>query len=167
VCYPYQSSPSAQIMMPPPPKRAEITLETQIESVDLAEDIALRVAAAAGFSEDECHRIGMSVREAVINAHNYGNHGEKEKKIRLIIELDAEKLTLRVQDQGSGFDPTSVPDPCQEENLLRTSGRGLFLMKAFMDEMEIQRTPQGGTDLVMSKRLPRTGQPAKSPYDHN
>jgi serine/threonine-protein kinase RsbW len=150
-----------------PPKRADITLETQIESVDLAEDIALRVAAAAGFPEEECHKIGMSVREAVINAHNYGNQGEKEKKIRLIIELDAEKLTLRVQDQGEGFDPASVPDPCQEENLLRTSGRGLFLMKAFMDEMELQRTPQGGTDLVMSKRLPGTGHPVKSPSERN
>jgi serine/threonine-protein kinase RsbW len=153
--------------MSSPPKRAEITLETQIESVDLAEDIALRVAAAAGFSEDDCHRIGMSVREAVINAHNYGNQGQKEKKIRLIIELDPEKLTLRVQDQGSGFDPASVPNPCQEENLLRTSGRGLFLMKAFMDEMEIHRTPQGGTDLVMSKRLPSAGQPVKSPFERN
>jgi serine/threonine-protein kinase RsbW len=153
--------------MATPIKRAEITLETQIESVDLAEDIALRIAAAAGFSEEDCHKIGMSVREAVINAHNYGNQGSRSKKIRLIIELAPDKLVLRVQDQGEGFDPASVPDPCQEENLLRTSGRGLFLMKAFMDEMEVQRTPQGGTDLVMVKRLPSTTQAEESHANRN
>jgi serine/threonine-protein kinase RsbW len=142
--------------MTPPAKRAEITLETQIESVDLAEEIATRIAASAGFVEEDQHKIGMSVREAVINAHNYGNQGLPEKRIQLIIELEPEKLVLHVVDEGKGFDPNSVPDPLQEENLLRTSGRGLFLMRAFMDEFAIQKAPHGGTELVMAKRLPRT-----------
>src|ERR1700683_2746193 len=103
--------------MTPPAKRAEITLETQIESVDLAEEIATRIAASAGFVEEDQHKIGMSVREAVINAHNYGNQGLPEKRIQLIIELEPEKLVLHVVDEGKGFDPNSVPDPLQEENL--------------------------------------------------
>jgi serine/threonine-protein kinase RsbW len=140
--------------MTAPIKRAEITLETKLESVDLAEEIAIRIAEDAGFDEENRHKIGMSVREAVINAHKYGNQATREKKIRLIVELEPEKLVVHVVDEGQGFDPASVPDPLQEENLLRTSGRGLFLMRAFMDEFVVQRAPEGGTELVMAKRLP-------------
>src|SRR5205807_9145293 len=73
-------------------KHLEITLETQVESVNLAEEMCLRVAEAAGFGEDDCYRIGMSVREGVINAFHYGNQERPEKKIYLAVDITSEKL---------------------------------------------------------------------------
>jgi serine/threonine-protein kinase RsbW len=135
-------------------QRIEVTLETQLDSVDLAESIVMRVAESVGFGEEEIHKIGMSVREGVINAYNYGNQQDHRKKILMTVELAGEKMTVRVLDQGKGFDVSRVPDPLDEENLLRTSGRGLFLMRAFMDEFEVRRGPGGGAELVMVKNFP-------------
>jgi serine/threonine-protein kinase RsbW len=136
-------------------QRLEITLDTLIESVDLAEGIAKRVAEAAGFGEEDIHKLAMAVREGAINAFTYGNCQDPQKKITLVIEFEPEKLVIHIMDQGTGFEMTEIPDPLAEENLLRTSGRGLFLMRAFTDEFTVQRAPGGGTDLVMAKMLPQ------------
>lgn len=137
-------------------QRVEIALETRLESVDLAETIVMRVAGAAGFGEEETHKIGMAVREGMINAYNYGNQQDPRKKIFLTLELEPEKMIIHLLDQGKGFELGAVPDPLAEENLLRTSGRGLFLMRAFMDEFSVGHGPGGGTELVMAKNLPHT-----------
>src|SRR5271168_3382949 len=136
------------------PKHLEITLETQVESVNLAEEMCLRVAEAAGFGEDDCYRIGMSVREGVINAFHYGNQERPEKKIHLAVDLTGDKMIIHVLDEGSGFRLADVPDPLAEENLLSTSGRGIFLMRSFMDEFDVVPGRTGGAEIVMSKRLP-------------
>jgi serine/threonine-protein kinase RsbW len=138
-------------------KHLEVTLETQVESVNLAEEMCLRVAEAAGFGEDDCYRIGMSVREGVINAFHYGNEERPEKKIHLALDLTPEKMIIHVLDEGKGFDLGSVPDPVAEENLLSTSGRGIFLMRAFMDEFKVVPGRTGGAEIIMSKRLPSAG----------
>ena len=135
-------------------QRIEVTLETLLDSVDLAEDIALRVAAEVGFGDEDCHKIGMSVREAVINAYSYGNRKERGRKIGLTLELEERKLVVHVLDEGKNFRLADVPDPLAEENLLRTSWRGIFLMRAFMDEFDIQCGPNDGTELIMSKKFP-------------
>lgn len=138
--------------MPADIKRIEVTLETLLDSVSLAEDISLRIAESAGFDEDDQHKIGMSVREGVINAYRYGNRTQRNKKIFLTFELAPDKLVIHVLDQGSGFDLADVADPLAEENLLKTSGRGIFLMRAFMDEFTVVRGRQGGAEVVMAKR---------------
>ena len=135
-------------------KHLEITLETQVESVNLAEEMCLRVAEAAGFGEDDCYRIGMSVRKGVINAFHYGNQERPEKKIYLALDITSEKLIIHVLDEGTGFMLADVPDPLAEENLLSTSGRGIFLMRAFMDEFDVITGRTGGAEIVMSKKLP-------------
>src|SRR5207237_9000539 len=89
-------------------KHVEITLETQVESVNLAEEMCLRVAEAAGFGEDDCYRIGMSVREGVINAFHYGNQERPEKKIYLAVDITSEKLIIHVLDEGTGLDRKST-----------------------------------------------------------
>ena len=136
-------------------KHLEVTLETQVESVNLAEEMCLRVAEAAGFGEDDCYRIGMSVREGVINAFHYGNEERAEKKIYLAVDLTGEKMIIHVLDEGKGFSLADVPDPLAEENLLSTSGRGIFLMRSFMDEFNVVMGWTGGAEIVMSKRLLR------------
>ena len=138
-------------------KRIEVTLETLLDSVGLAEEICLRIAGAAGFDEDDCHKIGMSVREGVINACKYGNEMQREKKINLVFELTSRRFVIRILDQGKGFDPVNVPDPLAEENLLKTSGRGIFLMRAFMDEFEVRHRASGGAELVMAKHYRANG----------
>jgi len=137
-----------------PTQRIEVTLETLLESVDLAEDITLRVASTVGFDEEQGYRIGMSVREAVINAYTYGNNQDRARLIFLVFELFSAEMVIHVRDQGPGFRLEDVPDPLAEENLLRTSGRGLFLIRAFMDELRVMRPQSGGAELIMRKRYP-------------
>jgi anti-sigma regulatory factor (Ser/Thr protein kinase) len=84
----------------PESKHLEVTLETEVESVNLAEEMCLRVAEAAGFGEDECYRIGMSVREGVINAFHYGNQERPGKKIYLAVDLTQDKMIIHVVDEG-------------------------------------------------------------------
>jgi serine/threonine-protein kinase RsbW len=142
-------------------KRMEVTLESIIDSVDLAEDITVRIAESAGFDEEERHRIGMSMREAVINAVTYGNHQSRDKKVFLTLELNSEKLVMRVLDEGEGFKLVDVPDPLVEENLLKSSGRGILLMRAFMDEFDVLRGRTGGAEVVMVKRRSTAGESAE------
>jgi len=148
--------------MAPDNKHLEVTLETQVESVNLAEEMCLRVAEAAGFGEDDCYRIGMSVREGVINAFHYGNQERPDKKIYLAVDITADKLVIHVLDEGQGFCLADVPDPLAEENLLSTSGRGIFLMRAFMDEFDVVPGRTGGAEIVMSKKLPPPGSASTS-----
>src|ERR1700738_5442218 len=146
--------------MAPETKHLEATLETHVESVNLAEEMCLRVAEASGFSEDECYRIGISVREGVINAFHYGNQEKPEKKIHRAGDITGEKLIIHVTDEGKGFHLSDVPDPLAEENLLSTSGRGIFLMRAFMDEFDVVPGRTGGAEIIMSKKLPSGSNPA-------
>lgn len=134
-------------------QRIEITLESVLDSVNLAEDICSRIACAAGFDDDDCFKIGMSVREGVINAYNYGSRKQRDKKIFLTFELTPEKLVIQVRDQGKGFNLRDVPDPLADENLLKSSGRGIFLMRSFMDEFDVRRPSDGGAVIIMAKRL--------------
>jgi len=137
----------------PGSQRIEITLESLLDSVSLAEEMCTAIASAVGFDEDDCFKIGMSVREGVINAYNYGSQKQRGKKIFVTFELTPEKFVIYVRDQGVGFRLEDVPDPLADENLLKSSGRGIFLMRSFMDEFDVYHASQGGAELMMAKRL--------------
>ena len=126
-----------------------------IESITLAEEVGVRVAAAAGFDEDDQYKIGLAVHEAVMNAFQYGNEQQRERKITVLFELFPEKLVIHVTDQGTGFRLADVPDPRTDDNVLCDSGRGVLLMKAFMDEFDVQVSATGGAEVVMAKRCRR------------
>jgi len=134
------------------PQRFEVVMETLIESIALAEEVATRVATVAGFGEDDQYKIGLAVHEGVMNAFEYGNQQRRERKIHLTFELHEDKLVIHVVDQGGGFRIEDVPDPREDENVLEDSGRGVLLMKAFMDEVEVLASAAGGAELVMAKR---------------
>jgi serine/threonine-protein kinase RsbW len=138
-------------------KRIEIILESLLESITLAEEMGVCIAAAAGFGEEDQYKIGLGVHEGVMNAFHYGNKRQREKKIVLVFELLREKLLIRVTDQGAGFRVEDVPDPRKDENLMGDSGRGILLMKAFMDEFEVQAARGGGAEVIMAKRYPSRG----------
>ena len=133
------------------PQRMEIVLETLIESIALAEEVGMRVAAVAGFGEEDQYRIGLAVHEGVMNAFQYGNQQRRERKIHLTFELHEDKLVVHIVDQGGGFRIEDVPDPRDDENVLGDSGRGVLLMKAFMDEVDVLSSAAGGAELVMAK----------------
>jgi serine/threonine-protein kinase RsbW len=138
--------------MPSRPQRIEVVLETLIESIALAEAVGVRVAAAAGFGEDDQYKIGLAVHEGVMNAFQYGNKQRRERKIHVTFELHEDKLVVHVVDQGAGFRLQDVPDPRDDENVLGDSGRGVLLMKAFMDEVVVVSAAAGGAEVVMAKR---------------
>ncbi len=129
-----------------------------LESVDHAEAEILRAAADAGFDEDEQHRIGMAVRECMVNAVVHGNRYNRNKQVRVCAEAGEGRFTIRITDQGEGFEIQEVPDPLHENNLLRHSGRGLFLMGAFMDDVKVRKagppdSPNPGTEVTLVKSL--------------
>ena len=95
----------------------------------------------------------MAVREAVTNAVVHGNQEDEAKSVEVILNCRDNELEVEVRDQGPGFDPQDVPDPTDPANLLKTSGRGIFLMRTFMDDIEWLPTPEGGTAVRMIKRL--------------
>jgi serine/threonine-protein kinase RsbW len=138
------------------PNSLEVQLESTLDSVDVAEEIVKGFAGEAGFPEDDVHQIGMAVRESVINAVVHGNCYSSQKRVSLTVELKDQRLTIRIQDQGAGFEIDEVPDPLADENLLRKSGRGLFLMRAFMDGVELHRLRPEGMEVVMTKNFPDT-----------
>jgi|SRR6476646_5848955 len=137
--------------MPSKPQRMEVVLETLIESIALAEEMGVRAAAVAGFDEDDQYKIGLAVHEGVMNAFQYGNKQRRERKIHVMFEMHEDKLVIHVIDQGAGFRIEDVPDPRDDENVLGDSGRGVLLMKAFMDEVDVVSSASGGAELVMAK----------------
>jgi serine/threonine-protein kinase RsbW len=132
----------------------EKMLGSTLESVDSAETLVLEAARNAGFDEDDLHKVGIAVRETMVNAVAHGNRYSGRKKVRLSIRTDSDRLVIEIQDEGSGFERTTVPDPLAEENLLRHSGRGLLMIQAFMDELEILPVQPVGTCVRMTKYLP-------------
>jgi serine/threonine-protein kinase RsbW len=134
------------------PRRVEVTLKSRIEHVDLGEELARQVADVAGFDEDEQYKISMSVRECLINALKHGNQGDQDKNILLSLFLQPDRLVVQVGDQGTGFNLGAIPDPLADENLLKGSGRGLFLVRCFMDNLRVECSDQGGALVILSKR---------------
>lgn len=128
-------------------------LDSTLESVDHAEEIAVGLAKRAGFGEDDLTKIGMAVRESMVNAVVHGNRYNANKKVRFSVRKNSESLTVRIADEGEGFDFENLPDPCAGENLFRSSGRGIFLIRSFMDEFQIRRLAPGGLEVVLVKRM--------------
>ena len=136
----------------PPTHIVEQQLESTLESVDRAEEAVLREAEPLGFDEDDLHRIGISVRECMVNAVVHGNRYNKRKKVHLRIERTAQQVEILIGDEGEHFDISKLPDPRSDENLLRQSGRGLLMMQAFMDEFQVRQRSPAGTEVRLVKR---------------
>ncbi len=128
------------------------TLDSTLETVDHAEEKASRIATELGFAEDEVMQISMAVREGAVNAVLHGNAYAPDKKVVLAFERTAEDLVITIRDEGRGINLSEIPNPLAPENLLKTSGRGIFLMRSFMDVVEI-RPSQTGTEVKLIKHV--------------
>ena len=135
--------------------RLEFT--SAFEMLDFVQVVSDHVSRGVGLDEDSAHWVSVAIRESVINAIKHGNRNDETKRVFVEFEstkpADSAELTIRVRDQGAGFDPDIVADPLAPENLLKSSGRGIFLIRNFMDDVELQRAPQGGMEIRMMKRV--------------
>lgn len=134
-------------------RSVDTMLDSTLDSVDTAEAETLKVAEEIGFDEEDLHKIGMAVRECMVNAVVHGNRYNARKKVHFQVLKGKNRMTVVIRDEGEGFDLQSLPDPLAEENLLRQSGRGLLLIQAFMDDLQIHRVEPRGTEVKMMKYL--------------
>jgi serine/threonine-protein kinase RsbW len=128
-----------------------------MESVSEVEAAADQLATDAGLDEDERFRVTMAVHEAAINAVLHGNDYNPALEINVSMENTGSKLIFVIADQGSGFDPDHLPDPSAPENILRGTGRGIFLIRSLMDEVSFRKL-NPGTELTMVKLLRPAGE---------
>lgn len=135
------------------PIRITMSLPSRPEYLDLVQEVAVSVARVCGFAEDGQMDIGLAMREGAVNAMKHGNKLDPRLPIEVEISGTIERVTMTIRDRGAGFDPAAVPDPTLPENILKSSGRGLFLIHTLVDEVRIHpRSP--GTELVLVKRRP-------------
>jgi serine/threonine-protein kinase RsbW len=132
--------------------RVSYTLDSTLDSVNKVETTAVQMAARAGFDQDACDSIGLAVREAAVNAVLHGNKYDPNKKLTVSYEWEGIDFVIKVADQGSGLKEENIPDPLAPENLMKQSGRGIFLIRSFMDEVRL-RTLEPGTEITMIKHL--------------
>ncbi len=132
--------------------KLSFSLSSTMESVDEVEAAAEKLATEAGLDEDECFRLTMAVREAAVNAVLHGNEYDPAKQISASFENTGTSLVITIADQGRGLDAEKLPDPREPENLLRGTGRGIFLIRSFMDEVHFRQL-KPGTELTLVKHL--------------
>jgi serine/threonine-protein kinase RsbW len=132
-------------------------VESSFDMLDLVQAVTDRLGRQVGLNDESLHSVSVAVRESVINAIKHGNRHDPRKRVHLEFTLlageEPQGLAVRVRDEGPGFDPQNVPDCLAPENLLKCSGRGIFLIRSFTDEFVLQRAPEGGMEVRMIKRV--------------
>jgi len=131
----------------------ELTLPSRIEAVNEAAAALARTLSDLEADEQIAFGLDMAIREAVTNAVMHGNKQDEAKEVRVNIKSSPEAIEISVHDEGQGFNPTEVPDPTAAENSMKTSGRGIFFMRNFVDEVEWLIRPEGGTTVKMIKKF--------------
>jgi serine/threonine-protein kinase RsbW len=141
----------------PSVKTIRLEFTSAFEMLDIVQAVSDGVGRQVGLDEDALNWVGVAVRESVINAIKHGNRNDERKLVFVEFDASAEgdppELVILVRDQGEGFDPEAVKDPLAPENLLNTSGRGIFFMRSFMDDLTLRRHPSGGMEVRMVKRV--------------
>lgn len=132
--------------------RQTIVLKSTMDSVNEVEALAEKLAGDAGLDEDTRFHVTMAIREATVNAVLHGNEYDPAKQVTVTFENTGKDLIFIVRDQGKGLDPATLPDPLAPENLLRGTGRGIFLIRSFMDEVNFRQL-HPGTELTLVKHL--------------
>jgi serine/threonine-protein kinase RsbW len=140
-------------------QRHTVTLgfKSTYEMLDFVQVASDHLGRLAGLDDESLHWVGVAVRESVINAIKHGNAGDEQKHVYVeFTPIDTHRpsgIMIRVRDEGKGFDPEALPDPLAPENMLKSSGRGIFLIRSFMDELVLRRAAEGGMEVVMVKRV--------------
>jgi len=138
-------------------ERVHLELQSTIDVLDRLQHVTEEIGLRLGFDAEAVHWTAMAVRETVINAITHGNRSNPAKRVFVDFDVEANgtsrDLVVRVRDQGAGFDPSRIGDPLAPENILNASGRGIFLVRQFMDEVSIYPAREGGMEVRMLKHL--------------
>jgi serine/threonine-protein kinase RsbW len=138
-----------------------IEFGSAFDMLDFVQVVSDHIGRMAGLDDDSLHWVSVAVRESVVNAIKHGNQNDESK--RVVVEFspvpphNPEELVIRVSDEGEGFDPEEIADPLAPENILKSSGRGIFLIRNFMDDVKLQRGKHRGMEIRMVKRVPKNG----------
>jgi serine/threonine-protein kinase RsbW len=130
-----------------------MSLSSRFENIEMVQHLCSKLLEGRDVPEETRHWILMALREALANAIKHGNRQDLSKHIHLEMDVVSDTLVIAIRDEGAGFDPENVVDPLAPENRLKTSGRGLFYMRTFMDDVRFERHPQGGMEIVLKKNL--------------
>ncbi len=137
----------------PKNSQVQVVVGSRVEYIDALHALAEEMAKLAGLGEDETFSFALAVREAATNAVTHGNGQDPTKKVTLSFALQQDALTAVVRDQGRGFDFQGAADPRLPENRFKTSGRGLLLMRSFVDQVDYNHDPARGTQVTLVKLL--------------
>jgi serine/threonine-protein kinase RsbW len=137
------------------PRSFELTVPSRLEEMANVHTLVEEAIREYNLTEDLAHWIELTISESMINAIQHGNKCDPEKKATLKISSDGNKIEITVEDQGKGFQLDDVADPTNVENLLKPSGRGILIIRSFMDEVDLSRREGGGSRLRMVKRIPK------------
>jgi serine/threonine-protein kinase RsbW len=144
-----------------PPHTIRIEFGSAFDMLDFVQVVSDYVGRLAGLDDDSLHWVSVAVRESVVNAIKHGNQHDLSKRVAVeftqVPATDPAELVIRVEDEGEGFDPDSIADPLAPENLLKSSGRGIFLIRSFMDDVEVKRRATRGMEVRMVKRVAKNG----------
>src|SRR5713226_2713280 len=130
-----------------------MSLTSRFENIEMAQHLCSQLLEGRDVAEETRHWILMALREALANAIKHGNLQDLSKRVHLEMDVAGEILRIRIQDEGSGFDPGMVEDPLAPENKLKSSGRGIFYMKTFMDDVRFRQLEGGGMEILLTKNL--------------
>lgn len=129
-------------------------ISSEIRFVDLVHEVAQKVAELVGFAPDDALNVGLAVREAVINAILHGNKNDPTRRVEIRLdEPRAGGIRIRIRDQGDGFDPEGTPDPTAAGRVLETSGRGMLMIRAFVDDVEYRYRKGRGMEVTLVKHI--------------
>ena len=140
----------------PPPNDAgpiRLSISSRFENIELAQHLCGKLLEGREVSEETKHWLLMALREALANAIKHGNRQDLSKRIHLEMDVVGQNLQISIRDEGEGFDPGAVEDPLAPENRLKTSGRGIFYMKTFMDDVRFRKVEGGGMEIILTKNL--------------
>jgi len=130
----------------------KLVISSEVRLVDVVHSASETMAGLAGFDEDESLNVGLAVREAVINAIVHGNKRDPSRRVDVVLKARPRSITAQVRDQGSGFDLEAMNDPTAEANILNTSGRGILMMRAFVDDVGFKYREGRGTEVTLKVR---------------
>jgi serine/threonine-protein kinase RsbW len=140
-----------------PATTVRLRIPSEIQLVDLVHDTSQWMAGLAGCGEAEALDMGLAVREAVINAITHGNRSDPRRDVEIVITAGTKQVRAQVRDQGKGFDPADTPDPTGQDNRLKTSGRGLLLIRAFVDQVGFRYREGQGMEVTIIKKVRPSG----------
>jgi serine/threonine-protein kinase RsbW len=134
-------------------RTVKIDIASRLDLLEIVQTVLAQVAGTVQFDEDALHYMSVAVRESVVNAIKHGNLSDESKRVQIAFTMAPGSLAVEVHDEGQGFDPSTVPDPLAEENLLKPYGRGIFFMRSFMDEVSWSFGRKGGTVVRLVKNV--------------